>query len=243
MRSVKRMQHRVWALVLMLCLTACMAAMAQKRIPREIHFGVLGGGTLSEYWFHPSVTQQYAKGYTAGVGVRYIEETLFGLQAELHLTQRGFSDFYEEEPELEFTRSLTYLELPVMAHVYFKVGERHEVTFDAGPKFGYYLWDHVDSTLPEKFGQEGDPHYGYVYKHHFLPVERKFDYGIQAGLGYEFKFNKELSMQIAGRYYFGLANMWPDSKADDFELSSHQAIQLVVSVWWHKLVRGKRVKQ
>ena len=216
--------------------------LAQTRIPREVHLGVVGGGALSEYTFHPQVTQQYTKGYTTGVAIRYIEETLFGLQAELLLTQRGYSDYYEDEPELQFTRKLTYLEMPILAHVYFNVGSKHVVTFDAGPKLGYYLWDDISSTLPDNFGQLGDTqHFGAVWKHHQLEVTKKFDYGIMAGLGYEFKFNKEMSAQISGRYYYGLGNMWPDSKSDDFEVSSNQSIHLVLSVWWHRVIRGKRI--
>lgn len=238
---MRRLQPFYLMLLVLAALLPASKASAQKRIPREVHIGAVGGQTLSEYTFHPSVTQKYTRGYTAGVAVRYIEETLFGLQAELHLTQRGYSDMYEEEPELQFCRKLTYLELPVLAHVYFKAGQKHEVTFDAGPKLGYYLWDDIESTLPENFGQLGDDHQGYVYKHHSLPVTKKFDYGIMAGLGYEFKFSPSMSAQIAGRYYYGLGNMWPDSKADDFEVSSNQSIQLVFSLWWKHTIRGKKV--
>lgn len=232
----------ICSLVLMAFLLLPAARVAgQTRIPREVHLGVIGGPMLSEYSFHPSVTQQYTRGYTAGVAVRYIEETLFGLQAELHLTQRGYSDLYELEPELQFTRKLTYLEMPILAHVYFKAGQKHEVTFDAGPKLGYYLWDNIESTLPEGFGVTD--HAGYVYKHHELKVEKKFDYGIMAGLGYEYKINPKLSAQISGRYYYGLGNMWPDSKADDFEQSSNSSIQVVLSLWWKHTIRGKRVQK
>ncbi len=231
---------------LLRCLTCCLmlmslSLMAQTRIPRELHLGVTGGPLLSEYSFHPSVTQQYTRGYTAGVSLRYIEETLFGLQAEFHLTQRGYSDMFEDEEDLKFTRRLTYLEMPILAHVYFKVGKRHEVTFDAGPKLGYYLWDSTESTLPETFGRPGDAHANYIYKHHELPVEKKFDYGIMAGLGYEYKFSPKMSAQISGRYYYGLGNIWPDSKADDFEQSSNQTIEVVFSLWWKRTIKGKRV--
>lgn len=233
------MKQLLALLLVLLCASAQLSA--QKRIPREVHWGVIGGGVLSEYTFQPKVTQQFTRGYTAGVGIRYIEETLFGLQAELRLTQRGYSDYYEEEPDLKFARKLTYLEMPVLAHVYFNVGNRHVVTFDAGPKLGYYLWDSTESTLPQNFGQQGEEHYGLPYLHHSLAVTKKFDYGITAGLGYEFKFNKEVSAQLSGRYYYGLGNMWPDSKADDFEVSSNQSIEVVLSVWWHRVIRGKRI--
>lgn len=217
--------------------------LAQTRIPREVHIGVIGGANSSEYTFYPNkASQQWATSYTAGIAMRYIEETLFGLQAELLLTRRAHSDFFDPEQKLDlhFTRYLTYLELPVMAHVYFPIGKHNEIAFDIGPKFGYYLDEATDSNLPADFGIAGE-YAGYSYLHHDLKVERKFDYGLQAGLGYEFKFGDKMSLMLQGRYYFGLGNMAPDTKADLFEQSSCQSIQVVMSLWWHHVIRGKKV--
>jgi len=216
---------------------------AQTRIPREVHIGVIGGANLSQYSFSPTVTQKMTQGYTGGVGIRYIEETYFGLQAEFLLTQRGFKDYYELYPELNFSRSFTYIEVPVMAHVYFKMGKRNEISIDAGPKIGWYLSDKVDSNLPDDFGEEGSEYSVSITAHHTLDVSKKFDYGIQAGLGYEFKFGEKVSLQLQGRYYYGLANLWPDTKADEFEQSSNQSIQIVASLWWHHTIRGKKIKR
>jgi len=236
MRSVR-------LLVFMALLPLCRNELAaQTRIPREVHIGLIGGANLSQYSFQPKVTQQMSTGYTAGVAVRYIEETFFGLQAELLLTERGFADFYELLPDLNFERKLTYIELPLMAHVYFKMGKRNEIAVDAGPKIAWYLSDRVSTNMPDDFGHEGTEYEGYTYLHHTLPVSKKFDYGIQAGLGYEFKFSQKVSLGLQGRYYFGLGNLWPDSKADDFELSSNSSIQIVASLWWHHIIRGKKVK-
>lgn len=232
----------VLMLLALLSLTFGASADAQKRIPREVHLGVVGGANLSEYVFFPRVNQRYALGYTGGVAVRYIEETLFGLQAELHITRRGTADYYESLPDLHYERNLTYLELPVMAHVYFKMGERSEVAFDIGPKLGWYLSSQIDSNLPEDFGMTGSQYQEYANAHHNLPVTNRLDYGIQAGLGYEFKFNRKMSMQIQGRYYYGLGNIWPDTKADKFQQSSNQSIQAVLTFWWRHTIRGHKVK-
>ena len=212
---------------------------AQTRIPREVHLGVVGGANLSEYTFHPRVSQRFTGSYTMGVAARYIEETTFGLQAELLLTERGIADLYEPNPEdWKFERKLLYVELPVLAHIYFKMGGRNEVSGDLGPKLAYYLSDRTNSNLPDDYGD-----YGYVYLHHELPVAKKFDYGIQGGLGYEFKVNEQYSAQIAGRYYFGLGNLWPDSKADHFEQASNQSVQIILTLWWHHVIKGKKVKK
>lgn len=229
--------------LLLALLLGVLEATAQTRIPREVHLGVIGGVNSSEYTFAPRISQLSVNSYTAGVAVRYIEETLFGLQAELLLTQRGYSDDFKDVTDLRYTRYLTYLELPVMAHVYFKVGSRNEISFDAGPKLGYYLWDKEDTLLPEGFGQTGE-YANYKTKHHGKPVDdgHQLDYGIQAGLGYEFKFSPKMSLMLQGRYYYGLGNLWNDTKADDFEQSSVQSIQVVMSLWWHHTIRGKVVR-
>lgn len=194
---------------------------------------------MSDYNFNPSVTQDLAKGFTMGAGIRYTEEQWFGIQAELLLTRRGWCDRYDAYPELSFQRNLLYVELPVLAHIYFECGKKSEVIVDLGPKFGTYLSSSVESNLPEDFGQGSYTQYRYL--HHVLPVENKFDYGIQAGLGYEFKINRQLSFQLQGRYYFGLGDMFSNTKADPFENSSNHQIQIVASLWWKRWIKGKRV--
>jgi len=237
------MRRLLKLLLLLPLLIGTTSASAQKRIPRELHFGAIGGANISQYAFFPSLSQKWSQGYTGGVAMRYIEETLFGLQAELLLTQRSYADDYETHPEWSYQRSLLYVEMPIMAHVYFKIGDRHEVSFDAGPKLGWYLSDEITDGMPADFGQPGSETEGYTSAHHTLEVTKKFAYGIQAGLGYEFKFNKDLSLQLQGRYYYGLGNLWPDSKADDFQQSSNQSIQIVMALWWHYTIKGKKVKK
>ena len=229
--------------LVLLCAAWAGRAEAQARIPREVHLGVVGGANISQYTFHPRVSQRFTGSYTMGVAARYIEEEFFGLQAELLLTERGMADEWEPNPEdWLFERKMLYVEMPVLAHVYFQMGRHNEVSLDLGPKIAWFLSDRSNSNLPDNYGQTGISA-GNVYLHHELPIEKKFDYGLQVGLGYEFKFNKQYSAQLSGRYYFGLGNMWPDSKADHFEQSSNQSIQVVLSLWWHHVIRGKKVKK
>ena len=209
---------------------------AQPRVARHLDLGVTGGVTMSSYTFSPTIPQNQAMGYTAGVAARYIEEKYFGLQAELLLTRRGWDERYSLFPDFKYRRSLTYLEIPVLAHIYFNMGKRNEISVDLGPKFGTMLWENTESNLPADFGQGGGETANYEYLQHELAIHSRFDYGIQAGLGYEFKANRHLSFQLAGRYYFGLGNIFPDEKTDVFETSSNQQIQIVLTVWWKKWI-------
>lgn len=233
--------NKSFRIISFLCMIVCAnisLAIAQARIPREFHLGVKGGAMLSEYSFRPQVSQRFTGSYSMGVAARYIEEEYFGLQAELLISERGFADLYDPNPdEWLFERKLTYIELPVLAHVYFPLGKRNEISIDLGPKIAWFLSDRANSELPEDFNSLVK-----VYKHHELPIAKKFDYGIQMGLGYEFKINQKLSAQLSGSFYFGLGNLWPDTKADDFEESKNNSIQISFGLWWHHVIKGKKVK-
>ena len=47
-----------------------------------------------------------------------------------------------------------------------------------------------------------------------MPIDRKFDYGILGGAGVEFIIRRKHSIMLEGRYYFGLGNIYKDSKRD-----------------------------
>lgn len=242
-------------LVCLMLVMACSMLHAQSRIsPRRLDYGVIGGLNMSSYAFAPKLNQAQTYSYTAGLAVRYTEENFFGLQAELTLTERGYKDDLDDELEeagYSFERMLTYIELPVMAHVYFRIGRRNQISVDVGPKIGFYLSDKINSNMPEgydqgKYKRPGATNYtfldDYRYLHHTLPIEKKFDYGLQFGLGYEFRFSREISAQVMGRYYYGLGNLWPDKKTDHYEGSSNNGIQVTLTLWYHTYLKGKKVK-
>lgn len=215
-------------------------AVAQPPAPKEWDFGFLGGMVMSEMNFDPTITQDMATGYTFGVSARYIEEKYFGIQAEVLLTRRGYKDRYTEFPGYKFQRNLTYLEVPILTHIYFPMGRRNEICVDGGPKFGVMLWENSDSNLPADFGQQGTPTAGFRTEHHTMDISRRFDYGIQIGLGYEYKFSRIWSAQLSARYYFGLGNIFPDEKSDVFETSANRHFMVVLTVFWHKFLEKDR---
>ena len=197
--SMSSSSCRILLAILMLgCLS--FAAWAQPKVPREFQYAALGGVTMSSYTFNPtSPTQNKSVGPMVGVGFRYIEEKYFGLQCELLVAQRGVKDRYDTHPEYKFERKWTYVELPMMAHVYFNLGRRSEISLDLGAKIGYNVGDKTKSNLDDSFQNFADSTI-HGYRHHDLAIAQKFDYGIQAGLGYEFKLNPQMSLQVQGRY-------------------------------------------
>jgi hypothetical protein len=57
-----------------------------------------------------------------------------------------------------------------------------------------------------------------------MSVENKFDYGIAAGLGMELALPRVGHFLLEGRYYYGLGNIYGDSKRDYFARSNHSNI-------------------
>ena len=53
-----------------------------------------------------------------------------------------------------------------------------------------------------------------------MAVENKFDYGIAAGIGMEYSLPKAGHFILEARYYFGLGNIYGDSKKDYFGKSN-----------------------
>ena len=62
-----------------------------------------------------------------------------------------------------------------------------------------------------------------------MPVEHRFDYGIVAGIGVEYSLPKVGHLLLDARYYYGLGNLYGDTKRDYFARSNLSNIQLRVS--------------
>ena len=180
----------------------------------EWSFGVNGGSTLSRIRFTPRVSQEYLIQYHVGATARYISEEHFGIQAELNYSLRGWKDLTDDVFLNEYDRSLVYLELPLMTHLYFDLSKRVRFLFLAGPQIAYLLDEKWNLTL-------NDPEENIGY--YDLPVQRKFDYGIVLGGGLEFRTGIG-SFVLDGRYYFGLSDIFNNTRADIFSASSNQVI-------------------
>ena len=61
-----------------------------------------------------------------------------------------------------------------------------------------------------------------------MDITGKFDYGICGGLGFEFYVSPRNSIFVEGRYYYGLGNIYPSSKADTFGASRNMSIEATI---------------
>ncbi len=204
---------------------------AQTHYESNIALGVKGGIDLSRVNFTPSVRQGFLLGGNAGFSFRYIEERHFGLIAECNFAQRGWSEDFEELP-FKYSRSVNYIEIPLLAHIYF--GRRGKFFFNAGPEISFLIGEStktnfdVDkiSVLPE-FPYDSRINYQY-----YLKASGKVDFGICAGIGGEFNLNKRNSIYLEGRFYYGLGNVLKSGRTENFRGSNSMSIMISAGYWF-----------
>lgn len=214
-----------------LFLVAVLGVNAQTHYQSNVAIGVKGGMDFSRVFFNPSVKQAFQPGFTAGVAVRYIEESHFGLIGELNFAQRGWKENFEEFP-YKYSRDLDFIDLCFLAHVFF--GRRGRFFFNAGPQVGYYLGEHIKSNFnPEEMSTLPDfPVINRINQQMVEPIKLKVDYGISAGLGGEFNINPKNSICVECRFYFGLANIFSTKRADFFNASNQMTLSATIGYWF-----------
>ena len=183
--------------------------------------GVNGGVNLSKVSFSPTIKQGYLIGPTFGVTARYISEKYFsmicGAQIELNFSQHGWDEFYQDYPELQYTRKMNYIEIPFLAHLAFGKDRGLQFFVHAGPQIGFFLSDSYT------IGGDWDNYTGITVEQHDKAVDNKFDYGITGGAGVELR-TKIGHFLVEGRYYYALSDFYSSTKKDYFSRSAHGVI-------------------
>ena len=127
---------------------------------------------------------------------------------------------FDDGTSNNYSRTLNYIEIPFFAHVSWGKEERGLQFFlNLGPQFGFLLNESEKYNGDWKVEERPvtiAPLYG-------KPVENKFEYGIAGGLGFEYK-SKIGNFFIEGRYYYGLSDIFGNSKTDDFGRSANTTI-------------------
>ena len=206
-------------ILFLVVLLATISLSAQKHYVPNVHVGVHAGMGMSQMSFSPSVEQKMLNGITAGVSFRFAEERHVGLMAELNITQRGWQEDFEESP-LTYSRKMTYLELPMMTHIFFG-SPKVKGFFNLGPQLCYMLGSSIDSNFDyENPRMSPDFPSGYrSVEQMAMEIKNKFDYGIVLGAGLETIIKRKHSVMLEARMYYGLGNIFPSSKKDVFSAS------------------------
>lgn len=176
---------------------------------------------MSTIGFVPTVQQKMQQGITGGVSFRYIAEWYAGLIVEANYAQSGWREepIDSDENVYAYGRQLNYLEIPALSHIYF--GKKNFRFFvNIGPKIAFMTSENetanfsFDGKVKNPLGS---------YEQYGRKVEKKFDYGITGGGGFELR-TKVGCFLLEGRYYFGLADIYGSNISDPFTGSTHQQI-------------------
>lgn len=211
---------------------------------------------MNNVGFIPTVTQKFHTGTTGGVAFRYTAEkyftTLCAVQMEINYAELGWNEdiktYYGKEvinPETKeaenYQRDITYVQVPFFAHLSWGKEKKGVCAFiNLGPQLGIFLNEKTRKNYDTPFTNENYPYYysqedgrvNQIVAQETMPTELKFDYGIALGAGIEAHINKIGRFALEGRYYYGLGNLYGDSKKDFFGASHNNTITIKLAYFY-----------
>ena len=214
-------------------------AAAQIGEPRNnLSVGFNGGVNLNSVSFTPTIKQNSLMGITGGLTARYISEKYFamicGAQVELNFSQRGWDQLFEivstdangyevtsKDPTKLYTRKMTYIDIPFLAHLSFGRERGLQFFIHAGPQIGFLISESetIDGIDMNSLNDTQKAIYG-------VKIQNKFDYGITGGGGIELRTKRAGSFILEGRYYFALSDFYSTTKKDYFARAAHGTISV-----------------
>ena len=216
-----RMKKILLAALACLFTLPMMAQLGEER--HNFSIGINTGMNMTKVDLSPRVKQKSHNGMSFGVTARYMSEKYFkmmcGIQAEINYTQRGWKENIEDGTENTYSRTMNYVEVPLLAHLAFgkdALDKGMKFFVNMGPQVAYFI------SEKEKMSDNWDPSHrpNGVNQQYGKMVENKFDYGILGGMGLELS-TKVGHFLLEGRYYYGLSDFWGSSKKDEFGRSGH----------------------
>ena len=173
----------------------------------ELAVGVNGGYALSSVGFVPKVPQGQHGGITGGLSVRYTSEKYFNSICAI----------------------VAELNYPVFARLGWGRERRgFQFFFQVGPQFGTFLSESTKMNFDWKdrtpVYSDGTGRTSSVVAQDTMAVEHRIDYGIAGGLGLEYSHPRLGHFLLEGRYYYGLGDIYGNSKRDYFGRSNFSNI-------------------
>ncbi len=225
----------------------------------DLAVGINGGIVMNKISFTPEVPQDLMMGVSGGLTLRYTCEKYFSsicaITAEFNWAQMGWKEsildmsdqpvYYVDDTEktdpLRYSRRITYIQIPVLARLgWGRERKGFQGFIQIGPQLGLYLDESTDSNLRPGIGTQAQRSSS-VVSQETMSVEKKFDYGIAGGAGLEFSHPKVGHFLLEARYYFGLGNIYGNTKQDYFGKSNNGAIYVKLS-YLFDIVRTKNDK-
>ncbi|WP_321517338.1 porin family protein [uncultured Bacteroides sp.] len=190
----------------------------------NLSIGISGGANYNNVSFTPTIKQKGYLAPTGGITARYISEKYFsmlcGVQLELNYSQRGWEENIQDNTNT-YSRTMTYLEVPFLAHLAFGKEKSGLFFINMGPQVAYLLSEKEHYSADWDASKRSN---GINYQYGKM-AENKLDYGLLGGGGIEIP-TRIGEFLLEGRYYLGLADFYKNNQAntDNFEKSSHNTI-------------------
>jgi len=231
------------SLFLLLAVLLCAPLHAQVGEHRnDLTIGVNGGYLLNRTSFNPTIKKVYKGGETLGLTVRYTCEKYFAaicaIQAEINYANMGWKE--DIDPELSsdtYYRDMRYIQVPLFARLSWG-RERKGFLFGflIGPQIAYCFGETEHYSDP----WVGKPRPNNVTQQYGKTVERRFEYGISGGLSFEIGTKRAGRFMLEGYYFYGLSDIFNNSKKDPFGRSANGAI-IVKAAYLYDIIRTKGV--
>jgi hypothetical protein len=250
-------RYLILLLVVHCSLLATRAQVGEYR--NDLAVGVSAGYMLSSVGFVPEVPQKQLGGMTGGVTFRYTCEKYFksvcAIVAEVNLVQTGWKEnimdmdnqpvYYVNDKEkanpLSYERHMKYVQVPIMARLGWGRERKGLQGFiQLGPQIGFFLDESTTSNLQPGIGTQTERS-SKIVAQDTMAVQKKFDYGIAVGGGIEFSHPKVGHFILEGRYYYGLGDIYKNSKSDFFGRSNFGQI-VIKATYLFDIIRTKNDK-
>ena len=216
-------------LVLTISLLSFSSLFAQKKVfDNELYIGIGGGAYASSVDFVPSIPQNQKIDLFGGISAKYITQNHLGLIIEANYSRRGWEEEYDAESDFSYSRTLNYIEVPFMTHIYF--GDKTRFIINVGPQIGYLLNDKQDMSsglaAEVEACQSVDPNAPIGVQYSPFDQLNKFDYGIVGGIGMTLQTGVG-NFDLEGRYYFGLGDVFESRRSQNayFGRSAHRLFE------------------
>lgn len=241
------MRVKIRRVILLLCyVVAPLASMAQVGEHRsDFSIGFTGGYTMNKMDFQPTIKQAQKGSIMLGFSTRYVCEkyftTICAVQLDVLYNNLGWKEVIEDGSDNTYKRDLHFLEVPVVMQMGWGRERRGlKFIFEAGPQVGLYLSGKEHMGGAGEWDTSHRPN-GVIYQYGKAP-DNKIDYGITAGLGVEFS-SPIGHILLHGRYYYGLGDIYDNSKRGKFGRSANQTIYIRMTYLFDLLrTKGDHIK-
>jgi hypothetical protein len=122
-----------------------------------------------------------------------------------------------------YQRRMNYVQVPFLAHLAFgKENKGLQFFVNLGPQIGILL------SESQKYSDDFDISGRTVTTQYGKMAQKKFDYGITGGLGFELRTGAG-NFLVEGRYYYGLADFYNTTKQDYFGRAAHTVMSVKIA--------------